>query len=54
MKHRIKNGLKEYFHMVFKDGITLMKKGGLSFVLYELIYKLLFIAIFLSCAYFDV
>lgn len=46
MKHRIKNGLKEYFHMVFKDGITLMKKGGLSFVLYELIYKLLFIAIF--------
>lgn len=46
MKHRIKNGLKEYFHMVFKDGITLMKKGGLSFVLYEIIYKLLFIAIF--------
>lgn len=46
MKHRVKNGLKEYFNMVFKDGFSLIKKGGLSLFLFEVIYKMLFIALF--------
>lgn len=46
MKHRIKNGLNEYYHMVFKDAFGILKKSGLSLLFFEIIYKMLFIAIF--------
>ena len=46
MKHRIRNGIKEYGNMVFHDGFSLIRKCGSSVLLFEILYKMFFIAIF--------
>lgn len=46
MKHRIRNGLNEYYCMVFKDAFGILKKGGAGLLFFELIYKMSFIAVF--------
>ena len=38
--------------MVFYDGMSLIKKSGLNMILFELIYKLGFAAVFLSCVFY--
>lgn len=46
MNHRIKKSIKTYNDMVFYDGMSLIKKSGLNMILFELIYKLGFAAVF--------
>lgn len=46
MNHRIKKSIKTYNDMVFYDGMSLIKKSGFNMILFELIYKLGFIAVF--------
>lgn len=46
MKHRIKRSVKNYIKMSFMDSVALNKKCGLNLFVFELLYKMLTIAVF--------
>ncbi len=46
MKHIIKHRLKDYRQMIFGDAVTLIKKCGRNIIIFELLYKLVAIAVF--------